>query len=113
MIRISLAVAFALLFAFTSEGAEDQPGIVREKPVDGPAVETDSGWMVPYETVIPGTEVTFRMVPIPAGEFTMGSPADESGRGDDEGPQRHFKIPSDGNAKTWRNTRPIWNCIAA
>jgi formylglycine-generating enzyme required for sulfatase activity len=33
-----------------------------------------------------------RMVVIPAGEFTMGSPAAESGRGGDEGPQRAVTI---------------------
>ena len=33
-----------------------------------------------------------RMVVIPAGEFTMGSPAQESGRGVDEGPQRQVSI---------------------
>ena len=33
-----------------------------------------------------------RMVVIPAGEFTMGSPAQESGRGVDEGPQRQVAV---------------------
>ncbi len=33
-----------------------------------------------------------RMVVIPAGEFTMGSPAAEAGRGVDEGPQRQVAI---------------------
>jgi len=33
-----------------------------------------------------------RMVVIPAGEFTMGSPASEAGRGLDEGPQRQVSI---------------------
>ena len=33
-----------------------------------------------------------RMVVIPAGEFTMGSPASEAGRGVDEGPQRQVSI---------------------
>jgi len=33
-----------------------------------------------------------RMVVIPAGEFTMGSPAAEAGRGHDEGPQRPVTI---------------------
>jgi formylglycine-generating enzyme required for sulfatase activity len=33
-----------------------------------------------------------RMVVVPAGEFTMGSPATEAGRGLDEGPQRQVSI---------------------
>ncbi len=33
-----------------------------------------------------------RMVVIPAGEFTMGSPASEAGRGVDEGPQRQVSV---------------------
>jgi len=33
-----------------------------------------------------------RMVVVPAGEFTMGSPASEAGRGVDEGPQRQVQI---------------------
>jgi len=68
--------------------AQDLPGIQSEKPADGPSVQTDQGWMVPYEAKIPGTEVTFRMIPIPGGEYVMGSPATEADRKADEGPQR-------------------------
>jgi len=48
--------------------------------------------MKPYKMTIPGTEVTFEMIPIPGGEYTMGSPAGEPGRKDDEGPQIKVKI---------------------
>jgi len=41
---------------------------------------------------IPGTETEFVMVPIPGGEFAMGSPANEAKRKADEGPQRKVKI---------------------
>ena len=40
-----------------------------------------------YVETMPDTKVTFEMVPIPAGTFFMGSPAGESGRAEDEGPQ--------------------------
>jgi formylglycine-generating enzyme required for sulfatase activity len=40
----------------------------------------------PYTETIPGTGVSFEMVPIPGGQFTMGSPLDEPGRSKDEGP---------------------------
>ncbi|MCA9065043.1 MAG: formylglycine-generating enzyme family protein, partial [Planctomycetaceae bacterium] len=48
--------------------------------------------MVPYTVLIPGTDASFRMIPIPGGEFAMGSPADEEGRNDDEGPERKVRI---------------------
>ena len=44
--------------------------------------------MKPYTEEILGTDVTFDMVPIPGGEFLMGSPKDEADRKEDEGPQR-------------------------
>ncbi len=40
-----------------------------------------------YTETIPGSDVTFEMIGIPGGTFTMGSPADEPGREPDEGPQ--------------------------
>ena len=62
-------------------------GVTAEQPESGPFVKIDGGFMVPYTTMIPGTEVKFQMVPVPGGTFTMGSPDDEEGRLDDEGPQ--------------------------
>ena len=55
-------------------------------------MKVKGGWMVPYEETIPGSDVTFRMVPVPGGTFRMGSPADEEGRSDDEGPQFEVTI---------------------
>ncbi len=40
----------------------------------------------PYTESIPGTDVTFDMVPIPGGQFTMGSREDQPERSQDEGP---------------------------
>ena len=42
-----------------------------------------------YTEKIPGTDVSFDMLPIPGGTFLMGSPKTEAGRGADEGP-RHL-----------------------
>lgn len=92
MLRFSSLLLCVLLMLSGSVIADDSPGIVSEKPNDGPAVETDQGWMIPYETVIPGTNVTFRMIPIPGGEYLMGSAATEAGRNDDEGPQRKVTV---------------------
>ena len=48
--------------------------------------------MKSYTNTIPGTTVTYAMVPIPAGEFVMGSPNGEKKRKEDEGPQHKVKV---------------------
>jgi formylglycine-generating enzyme required for sulfatase activity len=53
---------------------------------------TNQSEMKPYTNEIPGTQVSFVMVPIPGGEFVMGSPDNEPGRKPDEGPQHPVKI---------------------
>ncbi|HEY0612669.1 MAG TPA: SUMF1/EgtB/PvdO family nonheme iron enzyme [Chitinophaga sp.] len=45
-----------------------------------------------YEEKIPGTDLSFKMVPITGGSFTIGSPAGEKGRGADEGPQKKVTL---------------------
>ena len=63
------------------------------KPVANPDAEAaDPSGMKPYTENIPATDVKFDMAPIPGGEFTLGSPAGEKGRKDDEGPQAKVKI---------------------
>ncbi|MEY2408536.1 MAG: hypothetical protein QOF48_1206 [Verrucomicrobiota bacterium] len=58
-----------------------------------------------YTNSIPGTPVTYGMVPIPAGEFVLGSPPSEKGRKADEGPQVKLKIPA-----FWMGTCEVtWN----
>ena len=42
--------------------------------------------MVEYDQKIPGSKVTFTMLPIPGGQATIGSPDSEADRNDDEGP---------------------------
>ncbi len=48
--------------------------------------------MKPYTDLIYATEARFDMVPIKGGKFTIGSPAGEAERGDDEGPQREVTV---------------------
>ena len=48
--------------------------------------------MKAYIEKIPGSEQTFKMVPIKGGKFKMGSPASEKGRHDDEGPQVEVEV---------------------
>ncbi len=52
----------------------------------------DAAQMKEYSVTIPGSDVAFTMVPIPGGEFTMGSPDGEAGHKKDEGPQHSVKI---------------------
>lgn len=92
---IRTSVGFCLLLVLTtlSRAADELPvGIVVEKPAEGPFVKTERGYMVPYEAVIPGTEVTYKMIPIAGGIGTVGSPKDEADRLDSEGPQFEVEI---------------------
>jgi formylglycine-generating enzyme len=75
-------------------------GLVREKPATGHYVETPQGFMVPYTETIPGTDATFEMLPVPGGTFLMGSPEEEEGRSEDEGPQVEIEVPPFWVAKT-------------
>jgi sulfatase modifying factor 1 len=83
-----------LLFGFghslaQAESEETSPGFISgdTRPSgNGPSVRVPGGWMVAYDETIPGTDVSFRMIPVPGGTFQMGSGADEAGRSDIEGP---------------------------
>lgn len=66
-----------------------QPGFVagEARPEgDGPFVPVVGGWMVPYDETISGTDVVFRMIPVPAGRFRQGSAHGEAGYSTAEGP---------------------------
>ena len=86
---------------FTLAGAgEDEGGpkddielikIVREEIIAGTPEKAEAD-MKAYKNKIPKTGVEYEMVPIPGGEFTMGSPDSEAKRRDDEGPQHKVKI---------------------
>jgi len=56
------------------------------------AEAADEQAMKPYREVVPGTDAAFDLVPIPGGEFLLGSPADEAGRKSSEGPQVSVKV---------------------
>lgn len=70
-----------------TEVPKSELGIAKEKPATGPSVKVAKGYMVPYSIQIPGSDVSFRMVPVPGGTFLLGSPQSEADRGEDEGPQ--------------------------
>jgi formylglycine-generating enzyme required for sulfatase activity len=48
--------------------------------------------MKAFTNTIPGTKVSYAMIPIPGGEFLMGTPDGEADRKADEGPQHKVKI---------------------
>lgn len=54
-------------------------------------VQSEAG-MKPYTNTISGTQVTFTMVPLKAGDFMMGSLASETGGQPDERPPHKVKI---------------------
>ncbi len=61
----------------------------------------------PYPETVPGTSVALQMIPIPAGEFTLGTPAGEPGRGPDEGPQRRVRVDA-----FWMGTHEVsWDAF--
>jgi sulfatase modifying factor 1 len=81
-----------LLAAERQAPAAEPPGIVSEPPAEGRFVKTDWGYMVPYTVTVPGTKITFKMIPVPGGTFQLGSPAEEADREEDEGPQVEVRI---------------------
>ncbi|MGJ8697775.1 MAG: formylglycine-generating enzyme family protein [Verrucomicrobiaceae bacterium] len=63
--------------------------------------EPDAGDMQPYTETVPLSKgATFDLIPIPGGEFTLGSPDSEADRNTDEGPQKTIKIEPFWMAKT-------------
>jgi formylglycine-generating enzyme required for sulfatase activity len=58
----------------------------------GTITERPSGQVSAFRETL-DNNVGLDMVQIPAGEFVMGSPAEETGRDDDEGPQRTVTVP--------------------
>lgn len=85
---------------FAESPKSTRPGIAKEKPASGPAVKVAEGFMVPYTVTIPGTDISFEMVPVPGGKFLMGSPETEAERKKDEGPQVQVTVDPMWVAKT-------------
>lgn len=60
--------------------------------VTGLFAQTNTAEFKPYDQVITGSTQKFKMVPIPAGSFLMGSASTETKREADEGPQKKVQI---------------------
>lgn len=54
--------------------------------------QTETMAFVKYQQAIPGSAISFTMVPIPAGSFSMGSVATDKAKKDDESPQKTVAI---------------------
>src|SRR5262249_6496655 len=85
--------AFSVFGSLPSLADNDNVTIpdIHDRIASGQKVQS-AGEMKIYTNAIPGTHVSYVMVPIQGGEFTMGSPDNEPGRKTDEGPQHKVKI---------------------
>ncbi len=81
--------ACILLIALTSAA-----GMLLWARPSATAGQSPGGPPGPYTETIPDTKISFEMVPVPAGTFTMGSPPSEPGRDEDEGPQHQVTLPA-------------------
>ena len=89
--RVPQAGFPALALTTVSLWLSSAPGVAADAGI--PAAEaTTAAEMQPYTERLSGTDVTFDMLPIPGGEFLMGSPESEEGRNEDEGPQRRVSV---------------------
>ncbi|GIX03968.1 MAG: hypothetical protein KatS3mg113_0974 [Planctomycetaceae bacterium] len=84
--RASLVLSIVTLSLWLAEPVHGQS---RKDPAAEASTQAE---MKRYVESIDGTDVSFEMIPIPGGEFLMGSPEDEPGRNDDEGPQHRVRV---------------------
>ena len=85
---VRLATFASMLLATTTATAwAKNPSL----PVTGADASTEAD-MKPYTDELANTQIKFEMVPIKGGKFTMGSPDDEAGRNEDEGPQHEVEV---------------------
>ncbi len=90
--RTCLALSLSLVIVTSKfAGAQTAAPAAPAAPVALKPVATPADFKG-YTESIAGTEMKFDLVPIPGGEFEMGSPATEEKRGDDEGPVHKVKI---------------------
>ena len=96
------------LLSATIVWAEDKAPTLPPNPAAEATSETE---MKAYTEKIHGTDAKFDLVPIPGGEYLIGSPETEPKRGADEGPQRKVKIAPFWMGKcevTW-DEYDVWN----
>jgi formylglycine-generating enzyme required for sulfatase activity len=92
MRRTALICVLVLAGFVSQRSPAADPGVSATPPAQGAAIKTDRGYLVGYSQKIPGTEISFEMVPVPGGKFKLGSPAGEKDRKPDEGPQIEVEL---------------------
>ena len=94
---VGLAAIFSFIITAGFLTGTDQSSVSADEQSDsGASVE-----LKPYTETIPGTDVEIEMVPITgSGTFQMGSPKNEAGRAEDEGPQHPVTLRPFWMAKT-------------
>ncbi len=75
------------VFGQESAAASGNVGFSKTKPTEGPTVEVEGGFLIPYKLTVPGSEVQIDMVPVPGGTYLMGSKAGAQHSQEHEGPQ--------------------------
>ncbi len=118
----SLTAAVVLIGMQVGRCAAEEPPQI--KLVDGrpmldvpDATAASEAEMKPYTDRLTHTnDVRFEMVPIPGGTFMMGSPDDEAGRRDDEGPRHKVEVQPFWMGKhevTWDEYETFMLCLDA
>ncbi len=102
LLVVSLSLPASLRGAQDNEASKANTlGISKTQPDSGPFVKlADDAFMVPYSHSVEGTEVSFEMIPIPGGKTTIGSPDEQPGRSQDEGPEFTVDVEPFWMAKT-------------
>ena len=91
---LDAATRQALLEAWAVQPRNVQPWAQTRREEPTPPPTGLAGFAVFTDTLVDGSPCEFcpEMVVIPGGTFTMGSPPDEEGRHDDEGPQHEVEV---------------------
>jgi formylglycine-generating enzyme required for sulfatase activity len=93
MRAVARVTASGLLIAFAAITADDHELVEQlHRKILSASPDPDAKAMRAYKITIPGTDVSYDMVPIPAGDFSMGTPDTEKGHKKDEGPVHRVRM---------------------
>ena len=105
--RFSCWVGLVIALSTMAVAEEKAPAVPTNPAAEAKAEKE----MQPYLEKVHGTDAKFEMLPIPGGEYLIGSPEKEEGRAADEGPQRKVKLAPFWMGKTevtW-DEYDVWN----